>query len=533
MVQPRRTVVIGFLGTQLDGGRGPKRWHHWRPTVSLGQLEDLLVDRVELLFPTSHQALADIVAADLASASPATTVRQHRFDVRDPWDLAEVYAGLLDFAERYPFDTAREDYLVHITTGTHIGQICMFLLSEARFFPARLVQTSPPARGESAPRHVVIDLDLSKYDQLAARSAKRQKDGLALLKSGIDTRNRTFNALVAELERVALVSSDPILLTGPTGSGKSQLAKQVVALKRARHQLDGPLVEVNCATLRGDGAMSALFGHVRGAFTGAAGARAGLLAKADGGVLFLDEIGELGLDEQAMLLRAIEERVFYPVGSDQEVRSSFQLIAGTNRELGVEVAAGRFREDLYSRINLWTFRLPGLRERPEDLAPNLAYELERAAHALNQRITMSREAQDAYLAFGTGRGATWAGNFRDLGASVRRMATLADGGRIGVADVRQEIERLRAAWDRVGRRAELAADRVSQLLGQKAEDLDRFDRVQLDDVIAVCRDAASLSEAGRVLFAASRKSKTSSNDADRLRKYLARFGLDWAAVAPR
>ncbi len=135
-------------------------------------------------------------------------------------------------------------------------------------------------------------------------------------------------------------SRAPILLMGPTGAGKSQLARRVFELKKARRQVSGELVDVNCATLRGDGAMSALFGHVKGAFTGALEARAGLLRKAHGGVLFLDEIGELGADEQAMLLRAIEEKVFLPVGSDREVKSDFVLLAGTNRDLAIE-ARGR------------------------------------------------------------------------------------------------------------------------------------------------------------------------------------------------
>ena len=98
-------------------------------------------------------------------------------------------------------------------------------------------------------------------------------------------------------------------------------------------------------------------------------------------MLFLDEIGELGADEQAMLLRAIEEKAFYPLGSDRERTSDFQLVAGTNRDLGALVREGRFREDLLARINLWTFRLPALRERVEDIEPNLDFELDRAARA--------------------------------------------------------------------------------------------------------------------------------------------------------
>src|SRR5205814_8537630 len=99
-----------------------------------------------------------------------------------------------------------------------------------------------------------------------------------------------------------------------------------------------------------------LFGHVKGAFTGALTPRPGLLRAADGGILFLDEIGELGVDEQAMLLRALEEKVFMPLGSDKEASSNFQLIAGTNRDLARAVATGTFREDLFARIDLWTFR---------------------------------------------------------------------------------------------------------------------------------------------------------------------------------
>src|SRR6185436_8232536 len=227
--------------------------------------------------------------------------------------------------------------------------------------------------------------------------------------AGIETRNAAYNRLIERLEQVAIASRDPVLLHGPTGSGKSQLARRIFELKKARRQVAGELVEVNCATLRGDAAMSTLFGHVRGAYTGAVEARAGMLRKADRGVLFLDEIGELGPDEQAMLLRAIEDRTFFPVGSDREVRSDFQLIAGTNRDLSGRVVEGRFREDLLARINLWTFVLPGLRDRPEDLEPNLDFELHRVGDALQLRLSMSREARTRYLAFAASPEAAWSG----------------------------------------------------------------------------------------------------------------------------
>ncbi len=520
-----------MLGSSLDQAkRGPSRWDKWRPSVALCQHEDLLVDRFVLIYPRRFEGLARAIKEDIAQVSPETDVVLENIEIADPWDLEQTYGALRDFARRYPFDPAKEDYLVHITTGTHIAQISMFLLAESRHFPARLIQTSPSQR-DAAGTFSIIDLDLSKYDSIAARFHQEQKEGLSFLKSGIETRNAAYNRLVERLEQVAIASRDPVLLCGPTGSGKSQLARRLHELKKARRQVAGELVEVNCATLRGDAAMSTLFGHVRGAYTGAAEARAGMLRKADKGVLFLDEIGELGVDEQAMLLRAIEDKTFFPVGSDREVQSDFQLIAGTNRDLGAQVGAGRFREDLLARINLWTFVLPGIRDRPEDVAPNLEYELERVGGARNLRLTLSREARDRYLTFGRSAEALWSGNFRDFNASVRRMATLCEGGRISVADVDEEIERLRAAWrsDRAPTE-DGTSGIVERLLGPKLSSFDRFDRIQLDEVVRVCRTARSLSDAGRVLFAASRAEKSQPNDADRLRKYLARYGLTLQAI---
>ncbi len=528
-------VTIGLLGPALDGEAGPERWERWRPTVALCQHEDLVVDRLELLYQPEFERVAARVVADLASCSPETEVRLHEVPFDDPWDFEEVYGRLLDFAKGYPFDVDAEDYGAHITTGTHVAQISLFLLTEARYLPGVLVQTSPPRRRDrSGPGSFrLIDLDLSRYDLLASRFEQERTEGIAALKSGIATRNEAFNGVIERVGRVALATRAPVLLTGPTGAGKSQLARRIYELKRARRLVTGPFVEVNCATLRGDGAASALFGHERGAFTGAVQARRGLLRAADGGVLFLDEVGELGPDEQAMLLRAVEERRFLPVGADREAESDFQLICGTNRDLRADVAAGRFREDLLARLDLWTFRLPGLAERREDVEPNLDYELEAFAARAGQKVTFSREARAAFLAFATGETAAWRANFRDLNAAVTRMATLAPGGRITRDVVDEEVGRLRATWDGLGGAGgtTVGNDGLEALLGAEAvAEIDLFDRVQLTEVVRVCRQTATLSEAGRVLFAASLSRRQSRNDADRLRKYLARFELDWERV---
>ena len=527
----KQTTVIGFLGSTLDASkRDASRWSKWRPTVGLCMQPDLRVDRLILLHGRQHDGLARFLADDIAGVSPETHVELRLMNFDDAWDFEEVYTELLDFAQGFDFDPEGEDYLVHITTGTHVAQICMFLLTEARFIPGKLLQTQPK-RGTPDPSGVwnAIDLDLSRYDTIAQRFAEGSRASTSFLKGGIETRNATFNTIIDEIEQVATRSSAPLLLMGPTGAGKSALARRIYELKVERHRLSGPFVEVNCATLKGDNAMAALFGHTKGAFTGAVADRSGLLRSADKGMLFLDEIGELGLDEQAMILRAVEDKRFLPVGSDKEVASDFQLIAGTNRDLVAAVGDGNFREDLFARLNLWTFALPGLAERREDIEPNLDYELERFAKAEDLRVTFNTEARCGYLAFATSNAATWNGNFRDLSASITRMATLSPDGRIDAATVTAEIARLGRLWNGDGERA--GANLLAEVLSLDAiARIDPFDQEQLAHVIGACRRSASLSAAGRALFAVSRGNRKSINDADRLRKYLARFGLGWNDV---
>lgn len=530
-----KTVVIGFLGSQLDSGLGAGRWEKWRPTVSLVQHEDTVIDRLELLHAPQHLAIAQQVCNDIATVSPETEVRLVPIDARDAWDFGDVYGSLYDWVRRYPFDPEKERYWAHITTGTHVAQICMFLMVESRFIPGVLLQTAPPrkqAAGQPG-AFTLIDLDLSRYDALARRFAQTQSEAREFLKSGIQTRNAAFNRLIDEIERVAIRSRAPILLTGPTGAGKSHLARRMYELKKSQHQVSGEFVDVNCATLRGDGAASTLFGHKKGAFTGAVTERGGLLRAAHQGVLFLDEIGELGLDEQAMLLKAVEEKRFLPVGSDREASSDFQLVAGTNRDLRLDVGQGRFREDLFARINLWSYTLPGLAARPEDIEPNIEFLLARESMQMGRAIRFSKEAKAMYLDFAQSDEAVWSGNFRDLTASVTRLATLAEGGRVGTDLVEAEMQRLRWLWsgsERAGA-APLQGETLEALLpAGSLADIDMFDRLQLEAVVQVCRESRTLSDAGRKLFDRSRTQRTVTNDADRLRKYLLKFGLSWSAV---
>jgi len=530
-----KNIVFSFLGTVLDhAGSGNDRWNKWRPNISIVCRADFVVDRLELFIQPGKRfmSLTDKTVRDIALVSPETEVKINYLNFRDPWDFQDVYEALHDFTLGYQFQPDQEKYLVHMTTGTHVAQICLFLLTEAHYFPGTLLQSSPP-RGRQRPyvgNIQEIDLDFSKYDRLSTRFAKEKEEAQNFLKSGIATRNPQFNQMIEQIEKVAIRSKAPILITGPTGAGKSYLAKKIYELRQDKLDLDGRFVELNCATVKGDTAMSMLFGHVKGAYTGAASNRPGLLREAHQGMLFLDEIGELGLDEQAMLLRAIEEGKWLPVGSDTEIKANFLLIAGTNKNLQQAVTEGNFREDLLARLNIWSYELPGLADRRDDIEPNLEYELQRFSKIESQGITINKEAKRQFLKFALDADSSWRGNFRDLNAAVTRMSTLAPRGRIRTEEVVEEITRLKKSWQGMNQEVGMPVNKplLPQYLTEEAiEAIDPFDRPQLEYVLQICKNSKSLSDAGRKLFSVSRQNKKTPNDTDRVKKYLAKFGLEF------
>lgn len=522
-------TIVSILGQNLDNvGYGSKRWFRWRATLSLLMHHEFQVDELVLIYQEDEQRLVDLTMKDAKEMCLNIKVTPYKVSYKDPWDLEEVYEQLHGFADSYSFNTEQNNYYFHITTGTHVAQICIYLLTEANYFPGKLIQSSPKKGGPQG-EYRTINLDLSRYDQIASRFHKEAQESISHLKSGIETKNTGYNELISEIEHVAIRSTAPILISGPTGVGKSHLAKKIYELKQQKLQLKGKLVEVNCATLRGDNAMSTLFGHVKGAYTGAVSERSGLLMEANKGLLFLDEIGELGQDEQAMLLRAIEDKVFTPFGSDKEVSSDFQLIAGTNRNLYERVETGAFREDLLARINLWSYQLPSLRDRYEDIEPNIEFELNRYAQDTNQKVSFNSTAKSKYLSFSLSSYADWKANFRDLNSSITRMATLSTGGRINESVVDKEIQRLQQDWNggntnKSNNDEELLKNTLNT---EQYEILDLFEKSQLAQVINTCKDSKSMADAGRKLFDKSRLQKSASNDSQRLKNYLKKYDINF------
>lgn len=216
------------------------------------------------------------------------------------------------------------------------------------------------------------------------------------------------------LQQIEKVSSSrwPVLILGETGTGKELIAKNLHS-----RSTPGPFVVVDCSSLVGPLMESELFGHTKGAFTGAAGTKLGLIEMANGGTAFFDEIGELPLDLQAKLLRVLQEKEFRPVGSTLVRKSDFRVISATNRDLAAEVEKGTFRRDLYFRLNVITLRLPPLRNRLEDIPDLVDHFLRRYGRGHE----MSEEAMQALLSY------QWPGNVRQLEHCIQHMVAVNSG----------------------------------------------------------------------------------------------------------
>jgi DNA-binding NtrC family response regulator len=222
----------------------------------------------------------------------------------------------------------------------------------------------------------------------------------------------------------------PVLLLGETGTGKEVVARSMHAVSPA-----GPFVTIDCSSMVGPLMESELFGHVKGAFTGAIGQKTGLIESANGGTAFFDEIGELPLDLQAKLLRVLQEKEFRPVGSLLQRRSDFRVIAATNRDLAKEVEKGTFRRDLFYRLNVVNLRLAPLRDRKEDIPALIAHFLGRYGN----HHSLTQESLDAMLSY------EWPGNVRELENCVQHMVAINSGPLLHVAELPSAIQHHLAA----------------------------------------------------------------------------------------
>ncbi len=325
-------------------------------------------------------------------------------------------AGL--FAEPEP-GGRRDEVLERARSGAALSHECVGRSSDGREMPLHL-SISPLRGADGRPSALIwVITDLSERERLTEEVQRAQEyAGIVLRRSGPGSEligEGPAHRRIAGFIRSAAEASAPVLVLGESGVGKEVVAR-AVHLNSPR--AEGPFVVVDCAALTGSLLESELFGHEKGAFTGAAEAKAGLVEIADGGTLFVDEIGEMPLELQSTLLRVLERGEFRRVGSVRERRADLRVVAATNRDLAAEVKAGRFRADLYFRLNVLSFTVPPLRERLEDV-PALA------AHFLkHSRVTAPAAKRLRADALRCLKAYDWPGNIRELANVVERAVII-------------------------------------------------------------------------------------------------------------
>ena len=528
----KKNVVFGHIGRGRD--RPNQRSDRWRPTLSIFMHDDFKVSRFHLIynsFNEEEKKLSSLIQAEIGALSTETEVVLEPMDIKDLYDFKEVYTKLYEFCNEIKFEPEHEEYYFHITTNTHVWQVGIFLVVYTNVFPGKIFQTwgPNPFEGRTEQGYHSVELNLGENAPSVINLRKKKPENEDILKSGVDTKNENYNRLIKEIELFAANSELPILLLGKTGTGKTFLARRIYSVKKnvgLIEEGDGKLVEVDCTAIPEALLEGELFGYKKGAFTGAIRDFKGLIKEADRGLLFIDEIGNLSLEAQAKLLKVIEDKEFRPIGGDFKdiQRSDFQLICATNRNLAEDVSAGKFREDLLARLNVWLFELPELRDRMEDIGPYIKdrWLIDKEENDKNHiRYSFNRDAWDCYIDFAKSPCALWKANYRDLNKSLERICTKAKiKGSVNIDReiVNEEIESLKKEWG-VGH-APSPDPRIP-------EGLDPFVRVQREYVLKVCDESESLAAASRKLFSKSISEKKSSNDSDRLRKYLDASGLVW------
>jgi len=385
-----------------------------------------------------------------------------------PMHFGEIYqAARQVLGELTAGPSPQSGLTIHLSPGTPAMAAVWILLAKTRF-PAELIQSSAAHGVEIAA--VPFDIAAEFLPDVLQRADRR----LGELSAGEPPARAEFSAIVHRsavmqrlLARAAKVAlrSVPVLIEGESGTGKELLARAIHAASPRRDQ---PFIAINCGAIPAELVESELFGHVKGAFTGAARDRKGVFEEADGGTLFLDEVGELPLAAQVKLLRVVQERTLTRVGATQPVVVNARIIAATNRQLVTEIREGRFREDLFYRLAVAMLKLPPLREREGDLSLLIDRLLEQVNRDGDedpgcQHKELSPGARNLMLKY------HWPGNVRELLNTLHRAALWSEGTTITEEDLREALLLFPAPEDdQVLKRPLTPGFKLEELLGDVA-----------------------------------------------------------------
>ncbi|HEU4394526.1 MAG TPA: sigma-54-dependent Fis family transcriptional regulator [Planctomycetota bacterium] len=336
-----------------------------------------------------------------------------RSGLRIPMVLEDGRVGSLFFLAGTPNRYSEEDVPVARRVADHVG----LALSHHR-----LAAEERRAAEERQRASLLEERVEALREELASSRGFRRVVG----------ESKSWSEVLSHATRVSATETT-VLLTGESGTGKEVVAR---FLHRGSPRAKGPFAAINCAALPEALLESELFGHEKGAFTGAASSRAGCIERADGGVLFLDEVGEMSPAVQAKFLRVLQEREYQRLGGDRTLRANVRVVAATNRDLEAAIRQGRFREDLYYRLKIFEIRLPPLRERPDDILPLAEAFLDEVGAVVGRPAAgISRDAREVLLGY------RWPGNVRELRNVLERATILCDGGLIAADHLPRELSR--------------------------------------------------------------------------------------------
>jgi two-component system response regulator HydG len=441
-VHEGQRVLLSFVGSH-DPYRADEPGSGDGPLLTLLSFEPFSVVYIFYNGLAYHRRASGVLEA-LRERSSATQVHYVEIPVDDPTDYEALYGLMqhrsLEIVERHG---RRAEYYIATSSGTPQMQTCWLLLVLGGVIPARLVQVTPPHKqrdGESPVREICLSRDrfprvitpskLERELAIATRrlgSLEREREASEReVAAGLIGSSKPFRDAIAAAKRLAAYDV-PVLITGETGTGKEEFAKVIHFWSRRK---DHPFLPINCASLPEAIFESELFGHKKGAFTGADRDRTGLLEAAEGGTVFLDEIGELSPAGQAKLLRVLNDGKYRPVGDTAERQSRARIVAATNRDLRAMVDDGKFREDLLYRISsVAEVRLPPLRDRPGDVVELAEAFLNQFCEKYDRKLRFDPKALE-YLS-----GLPWEGNVRALKGAVERLVINSAGEEITVNDL--------------------------------------------------------------------------------------------------
>jgi len=432
-VKPPRVLVSWIGGTDLRAasgdvaaGRGP-----------IGQAADAeRYDRIELLC-NYEKAEATRYVAWLQSES-SSEIRLHFHQLTSPINFREIYLAVrdvLDLLRKTAGPDAQVTY--HLSPGTPAMASVWILLAKTSY-PARLIQTSSEAGLQEAdiPFDIAAEFipDMRRASDSRIIEAAEAKSQTVAEFADIVHRSPEMKRVIAMAAKAA-TRSIPVLMEGESGTGKEMLAK---AIHQASPRARKPFIAVNCGAIPPELVESEFFGHKKGAFSGAVEDRKGHFEQADGGTLFLDEIAELPKPAQVKLLRALQEGAIVPVGESKPRKVDVRVVAATNRSLSEEVAAGRFREDLFFRLAVAVLKLPPLRSRTGDL--NLL--IDSLLAQVNRTTASEPDHLDKRLSVGARKlmlEHPWPGNVRELLNTLLRATVWSDGDQISPDVMRAAI----------------------------------------------------------------------------------------------